>query len=118
MPASGLPVGIDRHVTADERQHLTLTLDAEESGSTRETGGCQVPQVLVHGTGPRARRPQKLFAAPDDALRHPPRRKRSLHDVRGLLKPHVSSMGDSSRSPGSAGIRIRRDRLAARRDGL
>ena len=102
MPAAGLPVGIDRHVTADERQHLTLTFDAEKSGSPRETGGGQVSQVLVHGTGPRAHRPQKLFAAPGDALRHPPRRERSLHDVRGLLELHVVIMVGPSWWPGPA----------------
>jgi hypothetical protein len=100
MPASGPPAGIDRHVTADERQDLTLTLDAEKLGSSHESGGFQVPQILVHCTGPRARRPQKLFAAPGDALCHPSPRKRSLHDVRGLLRLHVVSMGDRPRPRG------------------
>ena len=93
VPMAGLPGGIHGHVPLDEGEDLAPALGSEEARRPGEPGGLQVPEVLVHGRGPGAHRPQDLPATPGDAPRHPPRRKRDLLGPSRLVTAHGTSIG-------------------------
>jgi hypothetical protein len=106
VPAAWLPLRVGGDVPVQIRQDLASVLDTQEPGCTRETGGREVVQVLVHRSGPRPRRPEQPVTSPHQTLSHPaPGQQDLICTGRLLLLGHRTSIQGGTAAAEAAGGR-------------